>query len=118
MTHIRTASLTLGAALVISACAAPGGPADTYDLLIRGGRLVDGSGSPAVEGDVAVKDGRIARIGRLEGAQATRVIDAGGLVVAPGFIDLHTHSDLDLLADGTAQSKIRQGVTLDAAPAR
>jgi len=113
MVHIRTAWLTLGLALLISACAAPGGPADTYDLLIRGGRVVDGSGNPAVDGDVAVTNGRIARIGRLEGADAMRVIEAAGQVVAPGFIDLHTHSDLELLVDGTAQSKIRQGVTLD-----
>ena len=113
MVHIRTTWLTLGLALLISACAAPGRPADTYDLLIRGGRVVDGSGNPAVDGDVAVTNGRIARIGRLEGANATRVIEAAGQVVAPGFIDLHTHSDLELLVDGTAQSKIRQGVTLD-----
>ncbi|MGH2400127.1 MAG: N-acyl-D-amino-acid deacylase family protein, partial [bacterium] len=113
MAHIRTAVLAIGLALLLSACVAPGGPAETYDLLIRGGRVVDGSGNPAVEGDVAVKDGRIARVGRLEGATATRVIEAAGHVVAPGFIDLHAHSDLDLLADGTAQSKIRQGVTLE-----
>lgn len=113
MTHIRMAGPTLGLALLISACAASGGPAETYDLLIRGGRVVDGSGNPAVDGDVAVKDGRIARIGRLDTATATRVIEAAGQVVAPGFIDLHAHSDLDLLADGTAQSKIRQGVTLE-----
>jgi N-acyl-D-aspartate/D-glutamate deacylase len=113
MVHIRTALLTLGLALLISACGTPGGPADTYDLLIRGGRMVDGSGNPAVDGDVAVKNGRIARIGRLDGAEATRVIEAAGQVVAPGFIDLHTHSDLELLVDGNAHSKIRQGVTLD-----
>jgi N-acyl-D-aspartate/D-glutamate deacylase len=113
MVHIRTAWLTLSLTLLLSACAAPGGPADPYDLLIRGGRVVDGSGNPAVDADVAVTNGRIARIGRLEGADATRVIDAAGQVVAPGFIDLHTHSDLELLIDGAAQSKIRQGVTLD-----
>ena len=84
-----------------------------YDLLIIHGHVVDGSGSPWFEASVAVKDGKVADIGRLEGAAATRVIDARGLVVAPGFIDLHSHSDYTLLVDGTAQSKIRQGVTTE-----
>ena len=84
-----------------------------YDLLITGGHIVDGSGSPWYEGSVAVKDGRIAAVGRLVKPTARRVIDATGLVVAPGFIDLHTHSDYTLLVDGDAQSKIRQGVTTE-----
>jgi N-acyl-D-amino-acid deacylase len=60
----------------------------TYDLLIRNGRIVDGSGMSAYHGDVAVKDGKIAEIGKLSGS-ATRVVDAHGTVVAPGFIDNH-----------------------------
>jgi len=84
-----------------------------YDLLIRGGRIVDGTGNPWFRGEVAIAAGRIAAVGRLAGARAARVIDVSGLVVALGFIDLHTHSDLPLLADGSAQSKVRQGVTLD-----
>lgn len=84
-----------------------------YDLLIVHGHIVDGSGSPWYEGSVAVKDGRIAAAGRLVNPTARRVIDASGLVVSPGFIDLHTHSDYTLLVDGTAQSKIRQGVTTE-----
>jgi N-acyl-D-amino-acid deacylase len=84
-----------------------------YDLLIVHGHVIDGSGSPWFEASVAVKDGKIADIGRLEAATAKRVIDARGLVVAPGFIDLHSHSDYTLLVDGTAQSKIRQGVTTE-----
>ncbi len=84
-----------------------------YDLLIVGGHIVDGSGSPWYAGSVAVKDGVIADIGRLEGASAKQTIDATGLVVAPGFIDLHTHSDYTLLVDGNAESKIRQGVTTE-----
>ncbi|MEE2668614.1 MAG: D-aminoacylase [Gemmatimonadota bacterium] len=87
----------------------------SYDLLIRGGRVVDGTGNPWIYADVGVRDGRIATVGQLANADANRVIDATGLVVAPGFIDLHTHSDSQLLADGTAQSKVRQGVTLDIA---
>ncbi|MBI1941919.1 MAG: D-aminoacylase, partial [Acidobacteria bacterium] len=84
-----------------------------YDLLIVGGRILDGSGSPWFSGSVAVKDGRIADVGRLANATAREVIDAKGMIVAPGFIDLHSHSDYTLLVDGTAQSKIRQGVTTE-----
>ena len=85
----------------------------SYDVIIRGGRIVDGTGDPWTTGDVAINGGRIAAVGRLRSATATRVVDATGLVVAPGFIDLHTHSDVSLLADPYAQSKVRQGVTVD-----
>ena len=90
--------------------AAQDGP---YDVLIRDGRVVDGTGNPWFHGDVGIRRGRIVAVGRLGEGTVERVIDAEGLVVAPGFIDLHTHSDFTLLADGLAQSKIRQGVTLD-----
>jgi len=84
-----------------------------YDLLIRGGHIVDGTGNPWFAGDVGIRGDRIVAVGRLDGASAKRTIDAHGLVVAPGFIDLHTHSDLSLLSDGNAESKVRQGVTVD-----
>jgi N-acyl-D-amino-acid deacylase len=87
--------------------------APMYDILIRGGRIIDGTGNPWFSGDVAIKDGRIVGVGHLAKATAKRIIDAAGLVVAPGFIDLHTHSDLSLLADGNAESMVRDGVTLD-----
>src|SRR5437016_7438440 len=83
-----------------------------YDLVIRNGKIVDGSGNPWFHGDVAIKRDRIASVGRVAG-EATRVIDAAGLVVAPGFIDMHSHSDWVLLEEGNAQSKIRQGVTTE-----
>ncbi len=89
------------------------GQVGTYDVLIRGAKIVDGTGNPWFTGDVGIKDGQIAAVGHLDNARGTRVIDAKGLVAAPGFIDLHTHSDYTLLADGNAESKVRQGVTLD-----
>src|SRR5262245_10946372 len=85
----------------------------TYDLLIRGGRIVDGTGNPSFTADVGIRGDRIATVGRLADARATREIDARTLVVAPGFIDLHTHSDMPLINDGNAESKVRQGVTVD-----
>ena len=84
-----------------------------YDILIRGGQIIDGSGKPRFAGDVAIKDGRIAKIGKLGDAHAARVIDASGMIVSPGFIDMHTHSDAPILQDGDAQSAVRQGVTVD-----
>ena len=87
-------------------------PARPFDLLITNARIIDGTGGPSVTGSVAVRDGRIAGVGRVAGP-ATRTIDAGGKVVAPGFIDPHSHSDFSLLTDGNAESKIRQGVTTE-----
>ncbi len=87
-----------------------------FDLVISNGQVVDGSGSPPFAADLAIKGDTILRIARMDEAQkrqAGRVIDASGLIVSPGFIDIHTHSDYPLLVDGTAQSKIRQGVTTE-----
>ncbi len=83
-----------------------------FDIVIRHGRIVDGTGNPWFRGDVAITDGHIAKVGALAG-KGDIEIDATGLVVAPGFIDIHSHSDLKLLQDGNAQSKIRQGVTTE-----
>lgn len=82
----------------------------TFDLLIKNATVVDGSGAPGFRADVAVQDGRIARIGDLEDASAKRTIDATGLVVAPGFIDVHTHAD-DLAQKPRAENFLRMGVT-------
>jgi len=86
----------------------------TYDLLIRGGRILDGSGNPWFYGDVAVKDGRIAAVGAIADAKAARVIDAAGKFVTPGFIDLHSHSDAGLATMELRHSPnmVAQGITL------
>jgi N-acyl-D-aspartate/D-glutamate deacylase len=83
-----------------------------FDLVIRGGRVVDGTGNPWRYADVAVTGDRIVEVGRVAGT-GEREVDAKGLVVSPGFIDIHSHSDFKLLQDGNAQSKIRQGVTTE-----
>jgi N-acyl-D-aspartate/D-glutamate deacylase len=84
-----------------------------YDLVIRNGRIVDGSGNPWFHGDVAITGDKIVAVGRVPEGKAKQTIDAKGLIVAPGFIDMHSHSDDLLLEDGHAQSKIRQGVTTE-----
>ncbi|HET9407831.1 MAG TPA: D-aminoacylase [Candidatus Sulfotelmatobacter sp.] len=84
-----------------------------YDLVIVNAHIVDGSGSPWYEGSIAIRNGKVAAVGRLVDVSAKRTIDAKHMIVAPGFIDLHSHSDFTLLADGKAESKIRQGVTTE-----
>ena len=107
----------MAALLVLSAAAtvADAQPASTppYDVLIRGGRIVDGTGNPSFTADVAIIGERIVRVGPIGDASAARVVEAAGLVVAPGFIDLHGHSTNALLTDGNGESKLRQGVTLE-----
>ena len=83
----------------------------SYDILIRNASIVDGTGAPRFEGDIAIRGDRIARIGALHMERALREIDATGLVVAPGFIDAHTHDDRMLLSAGDMAAKVSQGVT-------
>lgn len=104
----------LAAALLVALHAAPAFAAEPkYDLVIRNGRVIDGTGNPWFVGDVAVTGDKMVAVGRVPEGEAKRTIDAKGLVVAPGFIDVHSHSDELLLEDGHAQSKIRQGVTTE-----
>ncbi|HMH78406.1 MAG TPA: amidohydrolase family protein, partial [Candidatus Udaeobacter sp.] len=84
-----------------------------WSLLIRNGTVVDGSGAPARAADVAVEGDRIAAVGPGLAGEAARVIDAQGLMVAPGFIDIHSHSDLVYDKCPSAESKVRQGVTTE-----
>lgn len=81
------------------------------DAIIRGGMIVDGSGNPWYRGDVAIRNGRIVSIGDLSGAEASTVIDAAGRVVSPGFIDIHNHSDIAVLARPSCDSHLLQGIT-------
>src|SRR6185437_9744479 len=80
-------------------------------ILIRGALILDGTGRPGREGDVVVAHGRIAEVGSHLEATASRTIDAHGLAVAPGFIDLHAHSDLAVLHDDRNLAAVTQGVT-------
>ncbi len=84
----------------------------TYDILLKNGKIIDGTGNPWYSADVAIENGRIAAIGTNLG-DATKVIDVKGHIVSPGFIDIHSHSDLPVLIDPMAHSKIRQGVTTE-----
>lgn len=101
-----------GALVLLSLClAAVAAPPDaTYDIVISGGAVVDGTGSAARVADVAVAGGRIVRVGRVPRSQGRQVIDATGLVVAPGFVDVHTHAD-DIADHPFAENFIHMGVT-------
>ncbi len=81
-----------------------------YDLLLKNGSVVDGSGMPAFHGDVGVKNGKIVEVGKL-GGSATRVIDAEGLVIAPGFVDNHCHYDAQVLWDPLCSFSCYHGAT-------
>src|SRR5918998_5817928 len=83
------------------------------DLLIRGGTVVDGTGAPGRPANVAITGGELRVVAAGEEPNAARVIDASGCVVAPGFIDLHSHSGLMMLADPRHEPKVRQGITTE-----
>ncbi len=101
--------IALTAVLLVTRTAASG--AERLDLLIRNGMIVDGAGNPWFPADVGVRDGMIVKVGKIGDTDAARVIDAVGHIVAPGFIDIHNHSDAELLAMPGAESYLYQGVT-------
>jgi N-acyl-D-amino-acid deacylase len=105
--------LTLCMLALLSLPAAAIAQTAEYDVLIRRGRIVDGTGAPWYAGDLAIKTGRVAAIGRLDGASAGQVIDAGGKVVAPGFIDMLGQSETSILVSPQLPSKIFQGITTE-----
>jgi N-acyl-D-aspartate/D-glutamate deacylase len=83
------------------------------DLVVKGGKVVDGTGKVSFRADLGIQDGRIVTIGQLKHAEAAEELDAGNLVVAPGFVDIHSHSDFTLIADPRAQSSVGQGITTE-----
>ncbi len=96
--------------LSLSACSRST-PQAPYDLVITGGSVIDGDGGPATSLDIGIRDGRIVSLGKLSTSSARQRIDATGLTVAPGFIDMHNHSDFTILVEPASESMIRQGVT-------
>jgi N-acyl-D-amino-acid deacylase len=112
-TCCRTLLWGLCGLLAISSLTYAADPQAKYDLVLRNGRVVDGTGNPWFAADVAIAGDRIAAVGKIPLGAGKREFDAKRLVVAPGFIDMHSHSDYVLLQDGRAESKIRQGVTTE-----
>ncbi|MXY48732.1 MAG: D-aminoacylase [Gemmatimonadetes bacterium] len=111
----RTSLVGAGAAVgglstMLDGCAI----AQRYDVIIRGGQVIDGTGAAPVAADIAIAGDRIVQIGPVQGSGGN-TIDATGKIVCPGFIDIHSHTDLSLLVDPRAESKIRQGVTTEVA---
>ena len=112
---MRTLFTKFVAALAVSfalfAFSTPASAQAPYDVVVAGGRIVDGTGNPWYRGDVGIRNGRIDAIGDLGKAQAARRIDATGMVVAPGFIDIHTHADEGIEKFPAARNYLQQGVT-------
>lgn len=114
VTLTRLALQLIVAGTVSSAALACQSPAQLpLDLIVRGGEVLDGTGTPGRRVDVGIRADTVVDVGDLSQAMATRIIEATGLVVAPGFIDMHSHSDFPLLVDGRALGKITQGVTTE-----
>ena len=107
----QTACLLL---VLLGACLRPAGDGGgRYDVILRGGSIVDGSGNPRYVGDVAISGDRIAAVGYLRSAKASETLDVRGLVVAPGFIDMLGQSEGNVLIDNRVLSKVTQGVTTE-----
>lgn len=105
----RSVEIICGLTMLLWSCS----PRVEYDVVIRGGTIYDGSGSPPFVGDLAIRGDTIAALGRLENARGRLELNAAGLAVAPGFINMLSWATESLIADGRAQSDIRQGVTLE-----
>ncbi|HXG89859.1 MAG TPA: D-aminoacylase [Vicinamibacterales bacterium] len=111
MTGLRVLAASVGLAVAfVSGCDAP---APTFDLIVRGGRVFDGTGADATRSDVGIRGDRIVALGDLSRESAGREINATGLAVSPGFIDVQGQSGTTLLADGHGESHLRQGITTE-----
>jgi dihydroorotase/N-acyl-D-amino-acid deacylase len=108
---VITASISLSRIVAAQTQAQPTQNDSTFDVIIRNGHILDGSGNPWFAADIGIKDGRIAAIGKLNGARATKVIDATNRIVSPGFIDMLGQSEYPLLIDNRSISKLAQGIT-------
>src|SRR5690349_16161107 len=106
----KSALLMLLFLLTISPASAQSTP---FDIVITNGRIIDGTGSPWFSGDIGIREGKITAIGNLTSAKRTRTIDARGMVIAPGFIDMLGQSELTILVDPRLPSKIYQGITTE-----
>src|SRR2546427_9294941 len=118
MRHMGKSSLLVGwvaitALLLFSVAPAAQQRASRFDVLIKNGRIVDGTGAPWFRGDVGIAGDRITAVGAIGDATSATTVDAANLVVAPGFIDLLGQSEFNILVDGRAASKILQGVTTE-----
>lgn len=108
---VGAGALVTAAVMIVRGGARAAAP--EYDLVLSGGRIVDGTGAPWFRGDVAIKGDRIVAVGKVAEGSAARRIEVRDLMVAPGFIDLLGQSEMELLVDGSAESKVRQGVTTE-----
>ena len=110
---IAAAILTASGKAPAQSRVSPGQQEETFDVIIRNGHILDGSGNPWYGADLGIKGDRIAAIGKLDGAQARKVIDASGRIVSPGFIDMLGQSEYPLLIDNRSISKLAQGITTE-----
>ena len=112
---IQNSSLIGGSALILGASGFPNISISSrgFDLIIVNGNILDGTGGKEFKADIGIKNGKIAGIGDFSSAEANKIIDATGLKISPGFIDIHSHTDVGLILNPKAESKVRQGVTTE-----
>ncbi|MDP1677623.1 MAG: D-aminoacylase [Bacteroidota bacterium] len=108
-----SATISTGALLAGCASTASISHRPQFDLIIKGGRVIDGTGVTETLADVGIRDGKIIALGKIESVDAIRIVDAKGMHIVPGFVDIHTHTDSAILRLPTADSKLRQGVTTE-----